>query len=188
MSIHHLRVLLPLVLLAALSSYGCADDDTTTVLSNSAGPSPLSSTSAFVSRAVQVEPAFIEPVPIPGASCPNQQPFSAPVSVVFQGQGRSDLSLTQVQMQFVDRTGIRGGVMTIPRQDLIHSFGSTALPAFGTRSFPFSFPFGCVGVPTGTLTVIVFAGDTLGRGSSATVHADIRERDRGFTAGVPSPR
>ena len=79
MSIHHLRVLLPLVLLAALSSYGCADDDTTSVLSNGVGPSPLSSTSAFVSRAVQVEPAFIEPVRIPGASCPNEQPFLAPI-------------------------------------------------------------------------------------------------------------
>src|SRR4026207_1803565 len=101
MAIHHLRVPLPLVLLAALSSYGCADDDTTSVLSNGVGPSPLSSTSAFVSRAVRVGPAFTEPVRIPGASCPNEQPFLAPISVVFPGQGRSDLALTQVQMQFV---------------------------------------------------------------------------------------
>jgi hypothetical protein len=105
--------------------------------------------SFFVSCGVQVDPALIEPVPIPGASCPNHPPFLAPISVVFRGDGRSDLSLTQVQIQFVDRTGLGGGVMTIRRQDLIHRFGSTALPAFGTRAFPFSFPFGCVGLPTG---------------------------------------
>jgi hypothetical protein len=79
--------------------------------------------------------------------------------------------------------------MTIPRQDLIHRFGSTALPAFGTRAFPFSFPFGCVGLPIGTLTVIVSAGDSLGRGSSATVQLDIRgvRRDRGPADGLSTP-
>ena len=186
MCIHHLRVLVPLFLLAALLSYGCADDGGTSVLSHGAGPSQLSFTSAFVSRSVQVHPAFIDPVVIPGASCPTHQPFLAPISVVFHGEGRSDLSLTQVQMQFVDRGGIVGGMMTIPRQDLIHRFGSTALPAFGTRAFPFSFPFGCVGLPTGTLTVVVSAGDSLGRGSSATVQLDIRgvRRDRGPADGL----
>jgi hypothetical protein len=175
MSFHRLPVLVPFFVLAALSSYGCDDNGTTSVLSNGVGPSPLPPTAAFVSRAVQVDPAFIEPVPIAGSVCP-QQAFLAPMSVVFHGDGRSDLSLTQVQMQFVDSAGIVGGMMTIPRFDLVHRFGSTALPAFGTRTFPFSFPFGCVGLPTGTLTVIVFAGDSFGRETSARVRVGVHRR------------
>jgi len=170
----HMPLLVPFLLLAALSSYGCADDDTTSDLSNGVGPSPLPSTAAFVSRAVHVDPAFIEPLSIAGAVCPNHQPFLAPMSVVFHGDGRSDRSLTQVQMQFVDRTGAIGGVMTIAQHDLVQRFGSTSLPAFGTRRFPFSFPFGCAGLPTGTLTVIVFAEDSLGREISARMHVGVR--------------
>lgn len=176
MSKHSLPVLVPLFLLAALTSYGCDDNGTTSVVSTGVGPSPLPSTAAFVSRLVQVHPALIEPVSIAGAVCPIHQPFLAPMSVVFRGDGRSDLSLTHVQMQFVDSTGVVGGMMTIPRLDLVHRFGSTALPAFGTRTFPLSFPFGCVGLPTGTLTVIVFAGDSLGRETTARVSVDVRGR------------
>lgn len=178
MSIHRSPVLVPLFLLAALSGSGCDDNGTTSVLSSGAGPSRLPFTGPFVSRLVQVDPAFIEPVPITGGVCPDHQPFLAPLNVVFHGQGQSDLSLSHVQMQFVDSTGVLGGLMTIPRHDLLHRFGSTALPAFGTRTFPLSFPFGCVGLPTGTLSVIVFTGDPFGRETSARMRVDVRGRPR----------
>jgi len=174
--IYRLRVLVPLCLFAALSGYGCDDNGTPSASVNGVGPSPLTSTGPFVSRLVQVVPAFIDPVPIAGTVCPNHQPFLAPMNVVFRGDGRSDLNLTHVQMQFVDSSGTVGGLMTVPQTGLVLRFGSTALPSFGTRAFPFSFPFSCVGLRTGTLTVVVVTGDSRGRETSSRMLVDVRGR------------
>ena len=83
--------------------------------------------------------------------------------------------LSDVQMQFVDTAGIRSGTLRLGRPELATRFGSTTFPAFGTRTFPFSFPFGCGGfLPTGTLTVIVLAGDSRGREHRTVAHLPVR--------------
>ena len=124
-------------------------------------PNPLSGT--FVSRGVFVQPAAIQAVPVSTAFCPFQQPFLAPFNIVFVGDGTSDLFLSTVQMQFVDLAEIRAGTRTLGRPELAVQFGTTVIPTFGTRAFPFAFPFGCDVLSTGTLTVIVVVADSRGR-------------------------
>jgi hypothetical protein len=77
-------------------------------------------------------------------------------------------------MHFTDRVGIAGESMTLDGFELQRRFGSTALPASGTRTLPFAFPFGCVGSPTGTLTVVVFTADSLRHEHSSRVLIPIR--------------
>jgi hypothetical protein len=64
--------------------------------------------------------------------------------------------------------------MTLGPSDLASRFGSTALPAFGSRAFPFSLPFGCVGHPTGTLNVVVVTADSRGQQTSTTLRTAVR--------------
>ena len=159
------------VLAFSLLSYGCDENGTTRQI---VGPSRVGTTAAFVSRATLVQPSFSGPEIVPGAVCPTLPPFRAPVSLIFEGDGRSDLSLSRLHMQFTDHVGVAGESLTVGRTELQNRFGSTRLPAFGTRTLPFSFPFGCVGAPTGTLTVIVFAADSRGRENSSRVLIPIR--------------
>jgi hypothetical protein len=157
-----------------LASFGCNDPGNRHGGVNVVGPSILTAPSVLRSAAFVVQPSFLDPLRISGAVCPIRPPFLAPLSLGFRGDGRSGLFLSGVQMQFVDRTGILGGSMTFGRTDLVQRFGSIRLPTFGTHFFPFEFPFGCVGLPTGTLTVIVFMGESFGRESRATLHVPVR--------------
>ena len=170
----HARLVAPVLIFGVLSSFGCDDNGSATRLFNGgSGPSPLSS-APLVSRGAMVEPATIQAQRARDAICPTQPPFFAPFNVVFHGDGRSNLFLSSVQMQFVDLAEIRSGVRTLGRPELDARFGSTTIPAFGTRVFPFSFPFGCVGGPGGTLTVIVLAGDSGGRENRTVTRLAIR--------------
>ena len=118
----------------------------------------------LVNRGVFVGPDSIRAQRVATAFCPVQVAFVAPFNVVFQGDGTtSDLFLSSVQMQFVDLAEIRAGTRTLGRPELAVQFGTTAIPTFGTRAFPFAFPFACNVLPTGTLTVVVVVGDSRGR-------------------------
>ena len=164
---------LPLVLAAALSSFGCDDDDTTTGRVRGVGPSPLRPQGFVnVQGAVLVQPTFIQPVATTTALCPAS--FFAPFTVVFDGDGRSDLAFAGVEAEFVDHFGVLSGSMTLGPNDLARRFGSTALPVFGSRAFPFSFPFGCVGRPIGTLSVAVVTTDSRDRQNSTTLRIPVR--------------
>jgi hypothetical protein len=166
---------LPLVLAAALLSFGCDDDETTTGRVRGVGPSPLRPQGFVnVQGAVLVQPTFIQPVATTTALCPAQPSFFAPFTVVFDGDGRSDLAFAGVEAEFVDHFGVVSGLMTLGPNDLSRRFGSTVLPAFGSRAFPFSFPFGCVGRPTGTLNVVVVTTDSRDRQSSTTLRVPVR--------------
>lgn len=168
MSIRPAPLLLPLVFLA-LSSLACDNDRGDT----SIGPSIVSSsTAASVSHAVAVEPAFVIARRVPAATCPAMDPFLAPVNLVLRGNGVTDLSLSRVHMQFMDRTGTAGATTVFTPNDLTSRFGTTLIPLFGTRMFPFFFPLGCTGLPIGTLTVAVFVVDTSGRETRHSV--DVR--------------
>lgn len=119
--------------------------------------------STLVNRGVFVGPDSIQAQRVATAFCPIQAAFVAPFSVVFTGDGRSDLFLSSVQMQFVDLAELRAGTTTLGRPELAVQFGTTAIPAVGTRAFPFTFPFACNVLPTGTLTVVVVVGDSRAR-------------------------
>src|ERR1700740_1032756 len=136
------------VCLAALSSYGCDDGNAT-----SAGPSTVRAQTVqdearFVNR-LETVPNQITAVAVPAAFCPFVTPFLAPVNVVVSANS-SDLFLQDMQLQFFDIAGVRGGSLSINSSDLVPRFPSMLIPAFGTRTFPVSVPFGCVGGQTGT--------------------------------------
>ena len=79
-----------------------------------------------------------------------------------------------MHLQFLDTFGVRGAARTIDSIELTNMFGSTLVPAFGTRTFPVSLPFGCVGGPAGTLFIDVAAFDLSGRESMTSVHVNVR--------------
>jgi hypothetical protein len=193
-TILQIRAVAPLLVFVVLSSAGCDDSGSNTLLFNGGvGPSTTSSslivtrpdvsapppgiaptlglppslglppTGTFVSRGVFVQPAAIQARRVGAGLCPLQQPFVAPFNLVFVGDGTSDLFLSSVQMNLVDLAEIRAGTATLGRPELAVQFGTTTIPTFGTRAFPFAFPFGCNGLSTGTLTVIVVVADSRGR-------------------------
>ena len=160
MSIRPAPLLVPLIALATWSSLGCEHDDEDTML----GPSRIGSSEApFVSRLDIVEPPLVVGVAVPFASCPVTPPFLAPLNVVIHGSASSETTLSQVQMQLFDTRGTVAGFTTFSHTDLVGRFGSTVVPIRGTRTFPLSFPFGCVGGLAGTLNVVVFVVDSDGR-------------------------
>jgi hypothetical protein len=173
MPIFRMYVVVPILISLSLVSSGCDDSDSKVALSNGVGPSPVASP-LFVSRGAMVRPSSIEAQRVFDAACPAQPPFLAPFNVVFEGDGRSGVFLSDVQMQFVDSAGTRAGSMTLGPSALAARFGSTRVPASGTRTFPFAFPFGCVGLPTGTLTVVVVAGDGNGRENRTAARLPVR--------------
>ena len=169
-----LLVVVPLLVFGVLTTVGCEDSGSKTLLFNSGtGPSPHAD-ARFVSQGVMVQPTSIDAHRVGDPLCPAHPPFLAPFNVVFQGDGRSDVFLSSVQMQFVDLQEMRAGVTTLGRPELDVRFGSTTLPAFGTRVFPFSFPFGCAGLPGGTLTVTVVAGDSNGHERRTVTRIPVR--------------
>lgn len=146
---------LSLAVCAALSAVtmGC-DDDT----GSSTRIGMVSPTAAFVNRAVSVTPASVQSVKVPGAFCP-QSPLVAGFNLVMTADD-FDLFVTSIEMQFVDLTGLRSPRTSMTVSDLANRFGSTRIAAQGTRTFPLQFPFGCAGVPPGTLSLIVIMTDT----------------------------
>ena len=165
-----------------LLSYGCDDSDAADDRAHRIGPSGISFSGIgepavnsvdYFARGVTLQPAVAVPQPLTGAACPARPPFQAPFRIVGTGDGRSDLFIDEVQMRFVDRSGVVGGAMTMTRPQLDERFGSTHLPAVGVRSFPLTLPFGCIGHPVGTLHVVVVSGDSRHR-DVRTLSIDVR--------------
>ena len=171
----HARLWAPLLVFLALSTAGC-DSDRKTLLLNGGPPLvfPTSLSDPFGVGGVAVQPALIQAQRVSASVCPGIPPFLAPFNVVARGDGRPDVFLSDVQMQFVDPFGVRAGAMVIGSPELATRFGSTIIPAFGTREFPFSFGFGCSSVSTGTLTVVLLTSDSHGREDRTVRHIDIR--------------
>jgi hypothetical protein len=152
MMIRPATLLLPAMLLATWSSFGCEHDEVETAI----GPSSIRAFDArFVSRADMVGPPDVVAVPVVAPLCPVTPPLLAPVNVTVHGDAVMASTLTGVQMQFTDVRGAIAGFRTFTHADLTTSFGTTVIPPFGVRTFPLAFPFGCTGLATGTLTVVV---------------------------------
>jgi hypothetical protein len=185
MSINRSRLLGLLCVLTTLSGYGCDDNKhDADHRVRGIGPSPISFSGVgepatnsidYFAHGVTLQPAVSVPQALTGAACPTRQPFQVPFRVVGTGHGRSDLFIDEVRVRFVDRAGVVGGAMTLARPQLAERFGSTQLPAVGTRAFPLTLPFGCVGQPVGTLEVVVLGGDSRERGvRRSSLSIDVR--------------
>jgi hypothetical protein len=155
-----------IVVLAIAVCPACDDGETTAI-------GPTVANAPFVNRSVFAESPSVQAVRVPGATCPDPL-FVAPFGLVVQGDSRSDLFVTEMQMQFVDRTGIRSPERTITREGLQNRFGSTRVAASESRRFPLEFSLGCVGVPQGTLTVGIGLVDSDQRERRTTVAMGIR--------------
>ena len=156
------------VSLAAISSSGCDDGNRTRI-----GPSSVSSRARFVSSSVSVQSTEITAVPSPVSFCPFISPFFAPFTLVISADSVAAVQLQQVQMQFVDSFGIGEGFRTINTNELSSLFGSTIVPAFGTRAFPFQMPFGCAGGPAGVVNVIAVT-ESDGRAGNVSLRMHVR--------------
>ena len=163
-------------------AYGCDDDDSRRDRRNGIAPSPLSFSGVgepavngidFFSRGVSLQPAVIAPQRVGGASCPNTAPFLLPFEIRAAGAG-AELFLSQIDMRFVDRSGVFGASRGIDRRELVELFGSTNIPLRGSRSFRLSLPFGCVGEPVGTLDVTVSMRDRDGRETKRSLSVPVR--------------
>ena len=154
--------------LAAFSSYGCEEGSTTRI-----GPSRIASNARFVSSSVSVQSTDISAVPVPGGVCPFASPFFAPFNLVVQSDGIADMRLQQVQMQFVDVFGVGESFRTVSGAELSTLFGSTLIPAFGTRTFPFTLPFGCAAGPVGFLNIVALT-ESGGRAGKVSLRMHVR--------------
>jgi len=184
MSIRDSRLLAALCLVATVSSYGCdSDNGLKEERADRIGPSPISfnglgepitNSTDFFARGVTLQPAIVTPQLVPSAACPTRASFVAPIKVVAVAGGDSDLFLNQVDARFVDRKGAFRNSITFAHPQLVEIFGSTSIPRLAGRTFPFTFPFGCTGEFTGTLTVTVLTGDSIGRRGSRSFSVDVR--------------
>jgi hypothetical protein len=122
---------------------------------------------------VFLESPSVHAVGLPDATCPGPL-FVAPFNLIVAADSRSDLFVTQMQMQFVDRDGIRSPERTITRAGLVDRFGTMRIVAAESRRFPLEFPFGCVGAPQGTLTVAIGLADSQQRERQTSVAMIVR--------------
>lgn len=167
-----IRPCLPLIVVfvMAVSSAACDDSHVTIV---GAGPTSVIAGATLTSGSVRADPAIVAVQPFHPANCPWQPPWVAPVTLVLSGEA-TDLFLTEIGVHFTDLAGVREPLLTIPQPDLFRQFGSTRIAAFSRRTFPFSFGFGCLGRPPGSLTIVVLVRDLFDRETRFTTHVTIR--------------
>jgi hypothetical protein len=171
MSIPQSRLTALVLFLAALWSYGCDANGGTVARFRGTGPSPVGFTgfgdslvhsNDFFSRGVTFRVGTISAYRVFDGGCKRDVGLAAPVTIVTTGIG-TDLFLNHLDMRFVDHTGVFRGSFALGPSELAERFGSTRIPPLGTRAFIVPFEFGCVGQPSGTLTVSVVARDGFGR-------------------------
>lgn len=157
------------VSLAALSSFGCEDGNTTRI-----GPSRINSRApSFVSSSVNVQSVDISALSVPGSVCPVTSPFFAPFNLVIQAGGAAELHLQQVQMQFVDILGSAESFTELGSPQLATMFGTTVIPPFATRTFPFALPFGCAAGRVGVVNIVAVT-DADGHAGTISLRVNVR--------------
>jgi hypothetical protein len=183
MFIHHAHRLAALFVLATLTSYGCENDNGNGGGADSIRPSPISfnglgepaiNSTDFFSRGVTLQPAVVIPQLVSGAACPARPPFLATFRLKVTNDDRDDVSLNEVQINFIGRAGLIKETLTLSGSQLVARFGSAHIPRFGNRVFPLTLPFGCSGDRVGTLSVGVFTGDSRGRRRHESLSVEVR--------------
>ena len=163
-----IRRALPVVTLVvlALVAPACDDDNGSRTMIGVTDPS-----AAFSNRLESVTPSAASFISVPGAFCPD-----APLLGSFNltiGAGGTDLFLSSVQTTFVDQSGFQSPTTTIMHSTFSDRMGSV-IPASTTRTFPLQFPFGCAGVPPGTLSVVVVTSDSQNRDRRTSFNVPVR--------------
>jgi len=102
-------------------------------------------------------------------ACPAFPPFVIPVDLIVRVNGGFNVFLINVNMQFVDSTGIVMPQMTLPAPQLTAQFGTALVQARSSRTFPFTIPVGCGSQQKGTLTIQARTRDEQGREESGQV-------------------
>ena len=155
---------------SALTGSACEEGAVRT----SIGPSHLALDARFVSRAVSIEPNVLRARSVHDGACPTRQQFTLPFDLFVRAEGASALSVSEVRVRLSDRRGRRRLERAFAGTRLVGLFGSTLVPPFARRTFPFAFPLGCEGFQDGTLSVVVFTLDAHGRESRISARADVR--------------
>jgi hypothetical protein len=174
MSHYRLLPAVALGLSAALSGAAC--DDNGNGSTGLAAPSALGERPRVISRGNFTEPAAIDLPAADDPFCLRAAPILAPFGLVLGGDGIEGLILTGIDMHFVDGAGLRGASFSIAQPEIVTRFGTTSIPAFGTRRFPLSFPVGCAGFFPGTLNVVAVIADRDGRTSRRSFEIPVRRR------------
>ena len=157
------------VVASALFAAACEDPSLLTPV----GPTNIGAV-AGTTFTLAVQPAPLFRRSIFGAVCPFRQPFFVPFDLLVGTRLGLPLFLNQVRVHFVDSFGIVGPQITIPQLDLLNRFGTTQIPLQGSRTFPFSFEFGCATQPFRNLFVWVETIDTTRATQSSTVTVAVR--------------
>jgi hypothetical protein len=111
--------------------------------------------------------------PVRNAFCPAFPPFTVvmPLSI---SAGLVPLTITEINLRFVDTFGIQMPQVTLPAPVLTTQFGSALIDARQTRLFRVPFGLGCGFGTSGTLTVVVVTRDGNGQMNSGRVSAMVR--------------
>jgi len=102
-------------------------------------------------------------------ACPAFPPFVIPVDLIIRVNGGLNVFLVNVNMQFVDSTGIVMPQITLPAPQLTAQFGTALVQARSARTFPFTIPVGCGTQQKGTVTIQAMTRDEQGREESGQV-------------------
>lgn len=140
-----------LILVAALVATGCETTHHPTVptaLEMSEGPSVAAEVSVPAQQGTFV-------------SCPGNPPFAATIGVVITA-GSTNVFLTSITSQFVDRNRINLPAITLSAPIPTAQFGSNLVAARSTFTFPVNVRFGCGTASTGTILMTVLLTDANG--------------------------
>jgi hypothetical protein len=146
------RVVSALLLTAVFATASCDQKTTTPTTINFAPASAV---------LVSSVPATLFAQPRNSFSCPFVTPFFAPMVVVVQPDGTPGFVVTQIALNFTDRSGQTQPQITLPAPVPTTQFGS-ALDQSRGLSFPVTLGLGCGVGRTGTLVVVVDTRDGMG--------------------------
>jgi hypothetical protein len=123
---------------------------------------------------VAIQPVSISIIPVVGAVCPFQSPFTSAFNVVVQDRSAMALSLDRVTFHFLDGSNISSSPISFSRNQLVGLFPSSmTIPPQTSSAFQFALKFGCgIGTPQVVIGDLVLL-DPFGITHNATVRATI---------------
>lgn len=156
------------IVVASILTAGCSDSE---VAVTATGPSALRSEDAPF---VGVSPSSVSAQLSGKGLCPEFPPFLVPVNLTVHARGNFSLNVREVEMRFVDASGITPPPITLPAPVLTRQFGTALVQARSARTFPLDFRFGCHTSRTGTIIIVVHVRDEHGRDDSTEIRVGVR--------------
>jgi hypothetical protein len=144
----------------------CSDTDARVTAT---GPTTL----AMEPASFNVVQSPLSPKPAPFAFCPAFPPSTVVVQLSIRA-GTLSLSVIEINLQFVDTSGIRMPQVTLPAPVMTTQFGTALVEARQTRLFPLSLGLGCGFGQRGTITVVVVTRDQNGSMNTGQVSVLVR--------------